>query len=319
MNYSIDSEILQHVGPVPAVVHAIIEAHDTGDGTQLTYKQMAKLAGIPHISARRAVNKLRQEGLLKSEEVIQHGWQMANRYQIPTFVRPDPIEQTHAHSEQAPMYIDVRDREEVDTEENYQVEEVFLKENHQDTNLWGAASPALPQVGPDCDEVLLGTLGQVGHQGDHLAEPGQQVGARFARNRQQSLGARSARNRDNIFSRAVKIDEIVVCFKLHIEGADKRVVRDQKRIKGWSTSAKVLIHNDRRDVDEVLSVIDFCAQAGLLGKKRITNLKQIRDDYDHLLKCAQAGRLVDIGPLPSPNKERGDTRSALRRRLEEHS
>ena len=70
---------------------------------------------------------------------------------------------------------------------------------------------------------------------------------------------------------------------------------------------------------EVLSVIDFCAQAGLLGKERVTNLKQIRDDYEHLLECTVAGRLVDVGPLPSPNKELDDTRSALRRRLEEHS
>ena len=83
-----------------------------------------------------------------------------------------------------------------------------------------------------------------------------------------------------------------MCFKLHIEGADKRVVKDQKPITGWSTSAKVLIVDDRRDVNEVLSVIDFCAQAGLLGKKRITNLKQIRDDYEHLLECTVAGHQV---------------------------
>ena len=67
MPYLIDPEILQQVGPVPAVVHAILLANDDGDGPRLTHKQVAKAAGITHIMARRSIDKLRGEGLLKSE------------------------------------------------------------------------------------------------------------------------------------------------------------------------------------------------------------------------------------------------------------
>jgi hypothetical protein len=56
-SYRLDSEILQRVGPGPAVVHAILAANDNGDGTRMTHKQLAKAAGITHISTRRAIDK----------------------------------------------------------------------------------------------------------------------------------------------------------------------------------------------------------------------------------------------------------------------
>ena len=105
MPYLIDPEILQQVGPVPAVVHAILLANDDGDGPRLTHKQVAKAAGITHIMARRSIDKLRGEGLLKSEAQFQDNWQQANRYQIPTVATPAHLEQTPAHIEQPNRYL----------------------------------------------------------------------------------------------------------------------------------------------------------------------------------------------------------------------
>lgn len=76
--------ILRLVGPVPAVVYAILSAGDSGDGVELAYCQIADAACISPSSARRAVAKLRQEGLILSEPAVEELYgQRGNRYRVP--------------------------------------------------------------------------------------------------------------------------------------------------------------------------------------------------------------------------------------------
>lgn len=75
--------VLRAVGPIPAVVYAILAGSDTGDGVELAYSQIADTAYISVSSARRAIAKLRQEGLLVSEPEVEELYgQRGNRYRL---------------------------------------------------------------------------------------------------------------------------------------------------------------------------------------------------------------------------------------------
>lgn len=98
--YAIDAEILQRVGPRAAMVHAILAANDDGDGASMTHRQVAKAAGITHITARRAIHKLCDAGLLTSATQVRDNWQQGNLYQVQPLASPAQCEQTPAHIEQ---------------------------------------------------------------------------------------------------------------------------------------------------------------------------------------------------------------------------
>jgi hypothetical protein len=100
----LDSKVLQQFGPQVATVHAVLAANDHGDGTRMSHRQLAKAAGIAHITARRAVDRLRKAGLLKCESQFQDSCQGANFYQIPTAATLAHGEQTLAHGEQTPAH-----------------------------------------------------------------------------------------------------------------------------------------------------------------------------------------------------------------------
>jgi response regulator of citrate/malate metabolism len=75
----VDLGVIQEVGQRAAVVLAIIsDGCDKEGTTSMTHAGVARRAGIAHISARRAINKLRNVGLLKSEPRYQDNWQRAN-------------------------------------------------------------------------------------------------------------------------------------------------------------------------------------------------------------------------------------------------
>jgi hypothetical protein len=82
--YVVEAVILSQVGPVPAVVHAILAA-DASDGiTQMTHDQLAKAAGISPRTARRTLETLYEAGLWKSESQYRDSRQIANLYQAPS-------------------------------------------------------------------------------------------------------------------------------------------------------------------------------------------------------------------------------------------
>lgn len=83
----IDPTVLRLAGPVPAVVHAIVAAGDTGNGVELAYSQIADSASISLSTARRAIATLCSEGLLVSEPTVEPMYgQAANRYSLPPTV-----------------------------------------------------------------------------------------------------------------------------------------------------------------------------------------------------------------------------------------
>lgn len=81
--------VLRAVGPIPAVVYAILSAGDRGDGVELAYSQIADAAYISVSSARRAVAKLRATGLLACEPEVEELYgQRGNRYRMVGQARP---------------------------------------------------------------------------------------------------------------------------------------------------------------------------------------------------------------------------------------
>jgi hypothetical protein len=119
----------------------------------------------------------------------------------------------------------------------------------------------------------------------------------------------------------VRTDYLTEVFRSLIETATDRQVKDQKRIKSWVTSARILL-DDGHAVEDIEMVIRYCFKASMMVPNRdrthITNLKQVRDDYEYLLECAKAGHQVQR----RPEWDLFDTSSAeivgLRKRLEEH-
>jgi hypothetical protein len=79
-------------------VLAILSAGCDKDGTiRMTHAEVAEKAGIPYIGVRRAIDKLRQAGLLKSEEQYRNNRQRANLYRV----LPRGHSVPPAHTEQA--------------------------------------------------------------------------------------------------------------------------------------------------------------------------------------------------------------------------
>ena len=79
----ISPRVLRIAGPVPAVVHAFISVSDCGDGIELAYSQIADAVNISVSSARRAIEKLRQVGLVASEPAVEEFYgQRGNRYNV---------------------------------------------------------------------------------------------------------------------------------------------------------------------------------------------------------------------------------------------
>ncbi|MBB5161592.1 hypothetical protein [Mycobacterium sp. AZCC_0083] len=305
---------------MPAIVHSVLVAHDIGDGMQLTHKRLAKLTNMPVIKVRRAIDTLRDAGLLKAEAVFQDNWQQANLYQIPTSAKPDRSEQPPAHSEQPNSYIyqvdkDKKNQEVVDNQV------VLPKKSYPDTDLGGESRASLREEATDLQAVEPGKVDRDRDTVITLADLDQPGGARSARSQQAvPVGARSARmRRDNIFSRFTKANEIVETFHASIEEATQREVKNQQRIRGWHTSARVLLQ-DGHSLEEVLEVIGYVFGQGLMDKRhgpeKITNLKQIRDEYEYFLESTKLGKPAppQLPETPSWNIDLIN----LRRRLEEH-
>lgn len=79
----VQPSVLRAVGPIPAVVYAILSPGDTGDGIEIAYSQIADAAYISVSSARRAVARLRENGLLVSEPAVEELYgQRGNRYRV---------------------------------------------------------------------------------------------------------------------------------------------------------------------------------------------------------------------------------------------
>ncbi|MEX0745088.1 MAG: winged helix-turn-helix transcriptional regulator [Phycisphaeraceae bacterium] len=85
----INPRVLRIAGPVPAVVHAFISVSDSGHGIELAYSQIADAVNISVSSARRAIEKLRQEGIVASEPAVEELYgQRGNRYTLLDPARP---------------------------------------------------------------------------------------------------------------------------------------------------------------------------------------------------------------------------------------
>lgn len=326
---TVSTEIIHDVGIVPAVVLALIEAQ--GDGTQITNQQIATLAKIPLITARRAKATLIDHGLLKAEEVFVDNAQRANRYQIPTRKRGAHSEQGGAHIEQANMYI--RDSE-IDME-SVQVDPGTESSFSSDQLIDRVEVPKGTTDPVDQVEALRASLGTTDGQ-DHAAEgqhkgvdtmhpPGVDLvdGAGEDEGLRPSSGtgspdpkpkkAKEWRQlpRKHLLYTHRDTEHLVTIFSDHIAERDvrergKAVKVGSKRMWSRRQAANDLL--DLHAIDELVEVVDhlFTFWHGMLpfpvinphtgylseSDRRITNLRQILAHWDQITEAIKTPEIV---------------------------
>jgi hypothetical protein len=119
-NYVVEAVILGQVGPVPAVVHAILKAYEDNGVTEMTHQQVAKAAGISHKTVKRTLEKLYEAELSKSESQYRGKGRIANLYRAPTLGQTDPtpqVKMTHppGQNDLPPGQNDLPNRDEEET------------------------------------------------------------------------------------------------------------------------------------------------------------------------------------------------------------
>lgn len=98
----VNPQIVQDLGPVHAVIQAVLLSHDSGEGAVMSYKEIATQANTTVASSRRAVAKLVELGYLKIEAQIEPmTGQTANRYHVSSVWSQANLSDPPAQSEQA--------------------------------------------------------------------------------------------------------------------------------------------------------------------------------------------------------------------------
>lgn len=297
--YATRKRLRQEHGTVAEAILDVLAHHHSGEGVEISHTALATEAGTTVSMTRRTIEKLCASSWIKRTHQVHGSRQTVNRYQIPTHVLPDHHEHPPAHSEQAPYpytylvdpYISEHDQQE-------EIRDIQMRGEATATPL-----DRLEEIPGEPDGEAL-TL-------DSLKASRVRTGV--------EEGARCARIANNIFTRPPQIEKIVSVFKTKVEQATGRPIRNQQRIRGFETSARVLLADHRRQAD-ILAVIDFISDAGLLAdvaeEAKITNLKQVRDDFDYFLDSAKAGKLLD--QYPAALFEITRLPADIRSRLENH-
>jgi len=320
--YLIDKQLLQQVGPTGAVVHAILLANDNGDGPGLTHKQMAKSAGITHITARRTINKLRDEGLLKSEAQFQDNRQQANRYKIPTVATPALIEQPNSRY----LSTDVEngylgtDVEEVDNSSSKSgSSDLFIP-----LEVPGETSDLEPGEGLRPSTLVPGASEIEIQERQEKPKWGRiPQGTPMPMDRPGKFGNK---NVFHVYAKArwlVSYFEVRVLEKANIDRKERgwkpQTTVGDKRLEPWLADALTfLVGRDAPDLSEVRLVVDwlFTKQSGILpfkvrgyqgrwGKfpdRKVTNIRKFADNYGQLLVSMHTGGL-DV-PVAEKSKPR---------------
>lgn len=273
--YAMRKGLRQEHGPAAEAVLDVLVHHDTGAGVEITHDALATEAGISRSMTRRTLKSLCETGWIKRDIQIRGQRQIANCYQVVLGERGIQ----GAHSEQAPSVVTTK----VDTDTEDQV--LYVLEESSDIGKRGESDVSLVDQALEVtkvseDEALDPPVAKQDHRG-RLHEL---VGARCAR-------------RLNIVTKIPVIEELASAFQSHVETATGRTIRDQKRIEGFQTSARIMLA-DHRDAFDILDVIDFVFDQGLMansyGEHKIKNLKQIRDDFDYFLAATNAGGFPDL-------------------------
>jgi hypothetical protein len=304
-NYVVEGVILSQVGPVSAVVHAILAANEADGVTQMTHQQLATAAGIPVIKARRALDQLREAGLLKREPQFRHSMQKANLYLIPSSAPP-------AHSEQA--YIDmtnqvVSDSPTLSLPPREDINGLsFSKENIAIPLPGGGLRP--PGV---MTPRATNPEGGVGNPGESPTHP------RISPTTPPPVASRGEGPWLNLLDIFEQAFWLVAHFEVPVLATSnqERQARGRKfqasvgdhRLTLWLRSAVALLHSHSLDV--VVRVIDwvFNDRGGFLAEhlvddqeRKLTRIQQIVDCYDGLVAEMTMGLPPSGGTSPRQPK-----------------
>lgn len=338
--YVLRRKLRQQHGPAAEAVLDVMAQHHSNEGIEISHASLATEAGISVSMTRRTVEKLCESSWLKCEHQIRDSRQVVNRYQIPTHVLPDRhgragVQGEHPGvlGEQAPSI-----NTQVGTGTSLLSREVLLVEENidiQEKRGGGGEAVASQHSSPeDSEESFRRTDVDRTHEArrDHRDlvvdnADVEEVGARSARIRRiEALGARCARNahaKKNYFIREERRDYIAEVLRLRIEHATGREIRSEQRLQGFRTSARILLLHDGHRYDEIVEMIGFVADEGLMsarGSERIVNLKQIRDQWDYLQHLKGGGTKNEFfGNGLSLDTMTADKRASLRRKLENHT
>lgn len=77
----IDEDILLLLGPVSAVVHAVLVANGADEWTTMSYREIAAATGLGESTVKRHIRTLRSVHLIKSEPLWIDRKQTGNAYQ----------------------------------------------------------------------------------------------------------------------------------------------------------------------------------------------------------------------------------------------
>lgn len=306
--YATRRQLRKEHGPAAAAVIDVLAFHYTADGVEMKHADVATESGMTVISVRRAIEKLCETGWLKRVHQVHGDRQIVNLYEIPASAVPDRHEHPGDHIEQAPyLHKTYTDKNQVlhYPEENLNREEL----------LGGDPTGSLP-------DLVIEVSEESSVDSEVVVEEKPVRSPKADRNPLGGVrGARCTR-RPNIFTRSAswsdEIAEITSAFRTRVEESTGRPVLD-RRLPGWEKSIRVML-TEKRKLTEILAVIDVVSDGGFLkdsaGPAKITNLKQIRDDFDQFLAEARSGLpgTTSIADVVKSENELQD----LRRRLENH-
>jgi hypothetical protein len=275
-NYVVEAVILGQVGPVPAVVHAILKAYEDNGVTEMTHQQVAKAAGISHKTVKRTLEKLYEAGLSKSESQYQGKGRIANLYRAPTLGQTDPTPQVKMTYPPGQNDLPNRDEEEtrfipgqepvstsaVGTSEKSR-SPFFSKENLS-LSRGCLRQPGVESSFPTDGEDVLDNLG------DFLRSPGTYPTT------PPPVASRKSGAFPNLLDQFEQARWLVAYFEVPVLSVanQERQTRGQKsqasvgdnRLTRWFSSAMTLVHD--HSLEEVVKVIDwvFAKCDGVLPK-----------------------------------------------------
>ncbi|MGU3651845.1 helix-turn-helix domain-containing protein [Mycolicibacterium sp. A43C] len=274
--YAIRKTLRHTLGVAAEAVLDVLAHHDTGAGAEITHEALAAEAGITRATTRRTIEALYEAGWIKRDTQIRGRRQIANRYRVV-------LGEQGAQGEQAPYLITA------EVDKTYLVDnQVVLKEQRNNQKWSGADAPPSHM---DLHQVVYEVA-------DDLADTPTDLGtSEDLGRRRRPRAVRSAHLlTDNYFTRSHLIKQIVDTFEDRVVQATGRRV-NKSRINAFTTTARVLLEDHRR-LPDILAVIDFVADQGLLadtaGEAKITCLFQIRENFDDLLGKANTG----VSPIP---------------------
>jgi hypothetical protein len=293
----VNLQIVQDVGPVHAVIHAVMMANDSGDGAEMSHKEIATEANVTVATTRRYIGKLVDLGHVKIDNQIEHMvGQRVNRYQVPTWLTPDPP----AHSEQAYM------------ESGYKVEE--RREDKVDNDSSLELSISCNQVGDppatDADDVL--------DDEDSLVPPPIRwlpMGSPMPMLDKPKVGKKGP---FKAYIEAIWLVSHVEAYVLE-KSSQERLAKGwkaqksipKKRKIAWLKHAEILLAN--HDLAEVREITDwvFTECKGLLpfdvvdwygkrrkdGERKVTSVRKLLENYDDLRAAWSLGKTTHTRQL----------------------